>query len=48
MANIGTDITWASKTYLGIHIGTVHINLTTVGMDDFCYGFYARLINPMG
>mmetsp|Transcript_11444 Transcript_11444/g.22872 ORF Transcript_11444/g.22872 Transcript_11444/m.22872 type:complete len:234 (-) Transcript_11444:1785-2486(-) len=34
MANISTNHTWSSQSYLGIHVGTIHVDLTTILMDN--------------
>ena len=33
MANISSDQTWRGKTKLSIHIGTIHVNLSSVMMN---------------
>ena len=34
MANIGSEIAGAAETDLRIHIRTIHVNLTTSGVDE--------------
>ena len=42
VADIGTDVAGAGQTDLGVHVGSVHVDLATVAMDhcaDVCDGF---------
>ena len=34
VAHIGTHVSWAGQTNLGVHIGTVHVDETTGTVDD--------------
>ena len=48
MANIGSEIAGAAETDLRIHIRTVHVNLTTSGVDEIANIADAFLENAMG
>ena len=39
MAYIGTDSTRICQSHLGIHVSTVHIELTTTSVNDFAHLF---------
>ena len=40
VTNVGTNEAGSCEAYLCIHIGTVHIYLSTVLVDYCCYFFY--------
>ena len=34
VTHIGSDVTWIGKPYLSVHVGTIHINLTSIFVND--------------
>merc|ERR1711937_1020216 len=48
MANISSNQSWASKTDLGVHVSTVHVDLTSVVVDDLANFINLGLIHTIG
>ena len=48
MADVGADIPGTAKSYLGIHVGAVHIHLSTMRMHNLADASHTRLEDSMG
>ena len=48
VAGVGTDVRQTAETHLGVHVGTVEIDLTAVLMHDVAYLADALFEDPVG
>ena len=47
MADVRANAAGASQTYLGIHVGAVHVHLAAIGMDDVAEFLDCLFIYPV-
>eukprot|EP01035_Chromulina_nebulosa_P012379 gene12378-biopygen10457 len=41
VTNVSANFSWRGKAHLCVHVGTIHIYLSAMGVDDFAEFFYA-------
>ncbi len=47
VAHVRTNVTGGGQSHLRIHIGTVHVDLAAMGMNDRRCVFHSGLVHPM-